>query len=148
MGAARSAENGVVCWRAVEQHHTGGWLSSSDDRTVHGGNRPMDRGRERLTPSPPSEPGVQFSRDGLSSQSFPHRDWRANRWASDIVKSPSHVIQLKTPASHIMGSLRGGSNPAAFFCALGTEVCSRANDRRSAVVCICTAWAYQAVSHA
>src|SRR5208337_4096820 len=27
-----------------------------------------DRGRERLSPSPPSEPGVQFSRDGLSSQ--------------------------------------------------------------------------------
>jgi hypothetical protein len=24
----------------------------------------MDRGRERLAPSPPSEPGVQFSRDG------------------------------------------------------------------------------------
>jgi hypothetical protein len=47
-----------------------------------------DRGRERLSPSPPSEPGVQFSRDGLSSQLFPHRDWRANRWASDIVKSP------------------------------------------------------------
>src|SRR6267142_1296025 len=47
-----------------------------------------DRGRERRSPSPPSEPGVQFSRDGLSSQLFPHRDWRANRWASDIVKSP------------------------------------------------------------
>ncbi len=47
-----------------------------------------DRGRERLSPSPPSEPGVQFSRDGLSSQLLPHRDWRANRLASDIVKSP------------------------------------------------------------
>src|ERR1039458_3592733 len=47
-----------------------------------------DRGRERLAPSPPSEPGVQFSRDGLSSQLFPHRDWRANRWASDSVKRP------------------------------------------------------------
>jgi hypothetical protein len=33
-----------------------------------------DRGRERFLPSPPSEPGVQFSRDGLSSQLFPHRD--------------------------------------------------------------------------
>jgi hypothetical protein len=33
-----------------------------------------DRGRERFWPSPPSEPGVQFSRDGLSSQLFPHRD--------------------------------------------------------------------------
>jgi hypothetical protein len=39
---------------------------------------PMDRGRERRSPSPPSEPAVQFSRDGLSSQLFPHRDWRAN----------------------------------------------------------------------
>ena len=29
---------------------------------------PRDRGRERLSPSPPSEPGVQFSRNGLSSQ--------------------------------------------------------------------------------
>ena len=38
----------------------------------------LDRGRERRTPSPPSEPAVQFSRDGLSSQLFPHRDWRAN----------------------------------------------------------------------
>src|ERR1039457_4686017 len=55
---------------------------------VTGNRRPTDRGRERLSPSPPSEPGVQFSRDGLSSQLFPHRDWRANRWASDIVKSP------------------------------------------------------------
>jgi hypothetical protein len=43
------------------------------------GNGSRDRGRERLSPSPPSEPGVQFSRDGLSSQLFPHRDWRANR---------------------------------------------------------------------
>ena len=50
--------------------------------------RPKDRGRERLSPSPPSEPGVQFSRDGLSSQLFPHRDWRADLWASDIVNSP------------------------------------------------------------
>ncbi|MFA5924693.1 MAG: hypothetical protein WC856_25970, partial [Methylococcaceae bacterium] len=46
-------------------------------------SRPKDRGRERLSPSPPSEPGVRFSRDGLSSQLFPHRDWRANLWASD-----------------------------------------------------------------
>ena len=48
----------------------------------------IDRGRERLSPSPPSEPAVRFSRDGLSSQLFPHRDWRANVWASDIVNSP------------------------------------------------------------
>ena len=40
--------------------------------------RVKDRGRERHSPSPPSEPAVQFSRDGLSSQLFPHRDWRAN----------------------------------------------------------------------
>jgi hypothetical protein len=36
----------------------------------------------------PSEPGVQFSRDGLSSQLFPHRDWRADSRAADIVNSP------------------------------------------------------------
>ena len=34
----------------------------------------LNRGRKRLSPSPPSEPAVQFSRDGLSSQLFPHRD--------------------------------------------------------------------------
>ena len=51
-------------------------------------NAALNRGRKRLSPSPPSEPGVRFSRDGLSSQLFPHRDWRANRWASDIVNSP------------------------------------------------------------
>jgi len=34
----------------------------------------VDRGRKRRSPSPPSEPGVRFSRDGLSSQLFPHRD--------------------------------------------------------------------------
>ena len=45
-------------------------------------------------PFPPSEPGVwpkaspRFSRDGLSSQLFPHRDWRAERRASYIVNSP------------------------------------------------------------
>ena len=47
-----------------------------------------DRGRERRSPSPPSEPGVRFSRDGLSSRLFPHRGWRANRWVSDIVNNP------------------------------------------------------------
>ena len=35
---------------------------------------PTNRGRKRRSPSPPSEPGVQFSSDGLSSQLFPHRD--------------------------------------------------------------------------
>ena len=48
----------------------------------------MNRGRERFLPSPPSEPGVRFSRDGLSSQLFPHRDWRANLWISYIVNNP------------------------------------------------------------
>src|SRR5437867_3069272 len=32
-----------------------------------------DRGRERLSPSPPSEPCVRFSRTRLSSRWFPHR---------------------------------------------------------------------------
>jgi hypothetical protein len=31
---------------------------------------------------------VRFSRDGLSSQLFPPREWRAKRWASCIVNSP------------------------------------------------------------
>ena len=42
------------------------------------GSQSVDRGRKRRSPSPPSEPAVRFSRDGLSSQLFPHRDWRAN----------------------------------------------------------------------
>ena len=36
---------------------------------------PLNRGRKRRSPSSPSEPAVQFSRDGLSSQLFPHRQW-------------------------------------------------------------------------
>src|SRR5215472_16899454 len=35
----------------------------------------FDRGRERLSPSPPSEPCVRFSRTRLSSRWLPHRDW-------------------------------------------------------------------------
>src|SRR5207302_5324900 len=50
--------------------------------------QPCDRGRKRLSPSPPSEPCVRFSRTRLSSRWFPHRDWLANTWASVIVKSP------------------------------------------------------------
>ena len=57
-------------------------------RNPRGGDQSTDRGRKRLSPSPPSEPGVRVSRDGLSSRLFPHRDWRADRWASDIVNSP------------------------------------------------------------
>jgi hypothetical protein len=38
----------------------------------------IDRGRERLSPSPPSEPCVRFSRTRLSSRWFPLRDWLAN----------------------------------------------------------------------
>ncbi|MDA3919158.1 MAG: efflux RND transporter permease subunit [Salinisphaera sp.] len=34
----------------------------------------MNRGRERLWPSPPSEPCVRFSRTRLSGWSFPHRE--------------------------------------------------------------------------
>ena len=47
-----------------------------------------DRGREGLSPSPPSEPCVRFSRTRLSSWWFQHRDWLARAWASVIVKSP------------------------------------------------------------
>ena len=37
----------------------------------------IDRGRKGNNPSPPSEPGMRFSRTRLSSRWFPHRDWRA-----------------------------------------------------------------------
>ena len=37
-----------------------------------------DRGRKRLSPSPPSEPCVRFSRTRLSRRWFPHRDWLAS----------------------------------------------------------------------
>src|SRR5215471_5342485 len=47
-----------------------------------------DRGRKRLSPSPPSEPCVRFSRTRLSSQWFPHRDWLASFQAAYMVNSP------------------------------------------------------------
>ena len=50
---------------------------------------PPDRGREGLTPSPPSEPCVRFSRTRLSSRWFPHRDWLTNRWVPVSVKNPT-----------------------------------------------------------
>ena len=46
-----------------------------------------NRGRERLSPSPPSEPCVRFSRTRLSSGWFPHRDWLANTRATIMVNS-------------------------------------------------------------
>jgi len=48
----------------------------------------VDRGRERLSPSPPSEPCVRFSRTRLSSRWFPHRDWLASFQAAFRVNSP------------------------------------------------------------
>jgi hypothetical protein len=47
-----------------------------------------DRGRKRLSPSPPSEPCVRFSRTRLSSRWFPHRDWLAGFQAAVMVNSP------------------------------------------------------------
>jgi hypothetical protein len=47
-----------------------------------------DRGRKRLSPSPPSEPCVRFSRTRLSSRWFPHRDWLASFQAASMVNSP------------------------------------------------------------
>ena len=46
-----------------------------------------DRGRKGLSPSPPSEPCVQFSRTRLSSRWFPHRDWLASPRAMTMVNS-------------------------------------------------------------
>ena len=48
----------------------------------------FDRGRKRLSPSPPSEPCVRFSRTRLSSWWFPHRDWLASSRAATMVNSP------------------------------------------------------------
>ncbi len=53
-----------------------------------------DRGREGLTPSPPSEPCVRFSRTRLSSRSFPHRDRLADSQASVKVKSPASAKKV------------------------------------------------------
>src|SRR5262245_44897152 len=47
-----------------------------------------DRGRKGLSPSPPSEPCVRFSRTRLSSRWFPHRDWLASFQAVCMVNSP------------------------------------------------------------
>ena len=77
----RAIRNGEVDALVVES-------SGPDRKSLRCKDWTPNRGRKRLSPSPPSEPGVRFSRDGLSSQLFPHRDWRANLWASDIVNSP------------------------------------------------------------
>ena len=47
-----------------------------------------DRGRKRLSPSPPSEPCVRFSRTRLSSRWFPHRDWLASPQIAILVNNP------------------------------------------------------------
>jgi hypothetical protein len=48
-----------------------------------------DRGRERLTPPPPSEPDWQISRIRLSSWWFyPRGDRQARAWARCKLKSP------------------------------------------------------------
>jgi hypothetical protein len=58
---------------------------------------------------------VQFSRDGLFSQLFPHRDWRANLWAFDIVNSPRSAKKASAivydRASIVLGPV------GAFVCA-------------------------------
>ena len=56
--------------------------------TGGGGGTIEDRGRKRLSPSPPSEPCVRFSRTRLSSRWFPHRDWLASFQAVCMVNSP------------------------------------------------------------
>ncbi len=49
-------------------------LNSLDGPTgFFAANKGDDRGREGLSPSPPSEPHVRFSRIRLSSRWFPHR---------------------------------------------------------------------------
>jgi len=47
-----------------------------------------DRGRKRLSPSPPSEPCVRFSRTRLSSRWFPHRGWLARQQITIMVNNP------------------------------------------------------------
>ena len=50
---------------------------------------PASRGREGLSPSPPSEPCGRFSRTRLSSWWFPHRGLRAARQAVSRANSPA-----------------------------------------------------------
>jgi hypothetical protein len=59
-----------------------------------------DRSRRPLPPSP----GVQFFRDGLFSQLFPHRDWRADRWVG--FETPV-VPTFLSPANAVTSALRG-----------------------------------------
>ena len=69
----------VVPRGVVSERRTGAYrYDDAPEPTQHRHFHSLNRGRERRSPSPPSEPAVQFSRDGLSSQLFPHRDWRAN----------------------------------------------------------------------
>jgi hypothetical protein len=64
----------------------------------------LDRGRERLSPSPPSEPCVRFSRTRLSSRWFPHQDRLANVWASLMVKSPISAKKAFIASSNAVAS--------------------------------------------
>ena len=75
LGAAATALHEVACMaRPIRNFPLAPAYAKIPVRAV---NFSLDRGREQRAPSPPSEPGVRFSRDGLSSQLFPHRDWRA-----------------------------------------------------------------------
>ena len=74
----------------------------------------LDRGRKRLSPSPPSEPCVRFSRTRLSSRWFPHRDWLASPQIAIMVNNPypakKTLVSLDAVTQrrqHALHSLRG-----------------------------------------
>src|SRR6266508_2440213 len=74
----------------------------------------IDRGRRRLSPSPPSEPCVRFSRTRLSSRWFPHRDWLASPQIAILVNNPypakKTLVSLDAVTQrrqHALHSLRG-----------------------------------------
>ena len=73
-----------------------------------------DRGRKRLSPFPPSEPCVRFSRTRLSSRWFPHRDWLASPQIAIVVNNPypakKTLVSLDAVTQrrqHALHSLRG-----------------------------------------
>ena len=84
-----------------------------------------DRGRKRLSPSPPSEPCVRFSRTRLSSRWFPHRDWLADTLKQRVT---NHMCREEALAICLLNAVSGAANMRSFPSGASIHVQSRAVD--------------------
>ena len=73
----KPTRSGAVAWRLLEDFK-GILQSDGYSGYIAVGKRDMDRGRNGLSPTPPSEPSGRFSRTRLSSRWFLHRDCLAD----------------------------------------------------------------------